>query len=189
MNGTLVLVDANFLIAWLGNKKTLDLKQRAQRFVNRLVAMRSSIVIPAPAIAEYLVQAKVPDLIAINAIIEKPWVIVGAFDYMSAVELHLLDCAARSLGDKRDGVDAPWQKIKVDRQIIAIGRAHQCDLVVSNDHSVMAGATRAGISTCSLEERDSLEMPTERRRPARAPHTGSRGCRSVREPYGSAELT
>lgn len=181
MTSELVLVDANFLIAWLGSNAGDGMRQRAERFVNRLIARHACIVIPAPAMAEYFVQSKISDLVIFNDLIGKPWILIGPFDYMAAIELHLIENAARGNGDKRDGIEAPWQKIKIDRQIVAIGRAHRCDLIVTDDHGVAAASVRAGIPTSSIDDLDTVQMRAAHHRPASAMHAARRGLRSVRE--------
>jgi rRNA-processing protein FCF1 len=162
---TRVLVDANFLILWKGRGAHSDTKARIDHFVDRLDKSRSRLVIPTPAIAEYLVGADLAGVAAMNALHGKSGVVIAAFDYKAAVELSLLDRAAlggatKTGGDKRDGVDAPWQKIKIDRQIVAIARSNGCDLIVSEDQGVRANALRLAITACAIGD---LELPDSAR--------------------------
>jgi hypothetical protein len=55
-------------------------------------------------------------------------------------------------GDKKDGSDEPWQKIKVDRQVVAIGKVHGAMLAVSQDKGVRTAALRSGMQACTIEE-------------------------------------
>jgi hypothetical protein len=60
-------------------------------------------------------------------------------------------------------VSSPWQKIKIDRQIVAIARATGCELIVSEDQGVRANALRLGLASCTI---DALDLPdSARQRP------------------------
>jgi hypothetical protein len=67
-----------------------------------------------------------------------------------------LDRAALGGGDKKDSIDQPWQKIKIDRQIIAIAKANGAKLIISMDTGVQTNAKRVGISTIDIQ---GLELP------------------------------
>ncbi|HEY4093694.1 MAG TPA: type II toxin-antitoxin system VapC family toxin [Luteibacter sp.] len=153
-----VLVDANFLIAWKSPDAPAEARERAEHFIDRLCATQSHLVIPAPAIAEYLVKAELSEVISMDTIRDESWVTVGSFDYEAAIEMHLIDRAALYLGRKKDGIEDPWQRIKLDRQIVAIARTHECDLIVTGDRGVMATAMRVGIPSCSIEDLDSAAI-------------------------------
>lgn len=60
------------------------------------------------------------------------------------------------MGDKKDETRAPWQKIKVDRQIVAIGKSLGAALVISGDGSVRNNALRIGMQGMTIQE---LELP------------------------------
>jgi hypothetical protein len=152
----LILVDANFLIQWAGNGNEATMRARMNRFIQRLGAINGYIVIPTPAIAEYLVRADMEGVALFEELLRLPRTVVGAFDYKAALELRLLDLAERSRGDKKGGVDAPWQRIKVDRQIVAIGRSHRCNLIISSDRGLLANAQRAGILACNVDDLDAV---------------------------------
>ncbi len=57
---------------------------------------------------------------------------------------------------KKDGVQAQWQKIKIDRQIVAIAKSRGAQLIVSSDDGVRSNALRVGIQALTLQE---LELP------------------------------
>ena len=65
------------------------------------------------------------------------------FDHIAAVECALMQVAASATGNKRSPLapDAIWQKVKVDRQIVAIAKARGAR-IISDDkdiHSLGAG--------------------------------------------------
>jgi len=155
-----VLVDANFLIAWQRKGADRETRARIEHLISRLDKAGARLVIPTPAIAEYLVGADLAGVEAINALSGKSTIQIASFDYKAAFDLSLIDRGALGAGDKRDGLDAPWQKIKVDRQIVAIARSNGCELIVSEDRGVYANALRIGIRTCKIED---LELPDSAR--------------------------
>lgn len=165
-----VVVDTNFLIAWKGSVSDANVRAAATRFIARFTSNpRNQLVIPAPVIAEFLVKADINALSTLDALINESWVAVGVFDYNAALELHLIERAASFLGDKKDGIDAPWQKIKFDRQIVAISRSYQCELIVTNDRGVAATALRSGIPVCPMAALDKAEALMRRQHAVREP--------------------
>ena len=109
-----------------------------------------------PAIAEYLVKADQAALKTLYALEKKSYIFAAPFDRKAAIECALLDGAAMGKGDKKDGSSEPWQKIKIDRQIIAIGRAHNVSLIISSDKNLKANADRVAIPCLEI---DDLELP------------------------------
>ena len=79
---------------------------------------------------------------------------MAPFDRMAAFECALIDRAALGAGDKRDGRLDSWQKIKIDRQIVAIGKALGVGLVVAEDAGVRSTALRLGMQARTLDELD-----------------------------------
>ncbi|KJV33297.1 PIN domain-containing protein [Luteibacter yeojuensis] len=157
-----VLLDANFLIDWKDASTDINVRARAQTLIARLIAAGSCVVIPTPALAEFLCRANCEGLASVLALTTDASTMIASFDFKAAFELHLLHRAGAYLGDKKDGVDEPWQKIKFDRQIVAIARANQCDLIVSADRSVKAAALRIGIAAASMEDLHTATFPRRR---------------------------
>jgi hypothetical protein len=52
-------------------------------------------------------------------------------------------------GDKRSGSDAPWQKVKFDRQIIAIARVQAATRLYADDRDLVTFARRLGMDVFS----------------------------------------
>lgn len=180
-----VLIDSNFLIAWKCRSASIGDRERAHRFADRLKAIDSRIIIPTPAIAEYLVKASTTVIADMHALSMDQAVVIGPFDYGAALSLHILDRAARSFGDKKDGIEAPWQKIKTDRQIVAIAHAQRCYLVVTGDQSVMTNALRAGIPCCPIDDLDLRAAPWRRHLSAKESRLAMRPS-SAKEARGAA---
>ncbi|WP_146120321.1 hypothetical protein [Paraburkholderia sp. BL21I4N1] len=151
-----VLVDANFLVMLASDKVSDDDKARIDNFLSNAEKSKARIVIPMPAVAEYLVGADTAAIESFNKLERKTYIFVAPFDRAAAFECALLDRAALGGGNKKDEVVEPWQKIKIDRQIIAIGKAQGVTLVISSDDGVRKNALRVGISATTVSE---LELP------------------------------
>lgn len=149
-----VLVDANFLVCWVSPKTSKDDKARIQYFFENVEKAKAKIIIPMPAVAEYLVGADSAALDTFNKLERRAFVILAAFDRASAFECALMDRAALGSGNKKDGIDEPWQKIKIDRQIVATGKVYGTSLVISGDAGVRQNALRVGMAAKTVQELD-----------------------------------
>lgn len=83
---------------------------------------------------------------------------IATFDTRAAVELAALTREALDAGDKRDGSTAPWQKIKIDRQIIAIARTEGAAKIYSDDDDIQRLGQRSGIEVIGIAQ---LPLPPE----------------------------
>lgn len=151
-----ILVDANFIVAYISSKTAADDRARIDNFIERAEKSKSKIVFPMPAIAEFLVRAELAGIEFLNRLDKKTFLVMADFNRAAAFELSRIDRAALNVGDKKDETDAPWQKIKVDRQIIAIGKSLGATLVISDDSSVRNNALRVGMQGMTIQE---LELP------------------------------
>ena len=75
--------------------------------------------------------------------------LVKPFDEIAAIELAAIEHEARGKGDKRGGSAAPWTKVKFDRQIVAIAKAHGATRFYSDDEDVIKFGTKAGLEVIS----------------------------------------
>ena len=164
-----IVVDANFLVALLNPALDSESRLRINSFVSQIEKQGCSIIIPMPVMAEYLVGADQAALKSMQILERKKFVIMANFDRTSAYECAQLDRSARSGGkDKRDGVEQPWQKIKLDRQVLAVGKAQGATLVISRDAGVQSSAARCGIECLwindlglAAEDQQLALLPTE----------------------------
>lgn len=152
-----IAVDANFLVAHVNPATSTEDRARIDHLFAQVEKFKAKIIIPMPALAEFLVGADLAGVEVLNQLERKTFVIAAPFDRAAAFECSLIDRAA--LGgskDKKDGTDQPWQKIKVDRQVVAIAKAHGAQLIISADDSVRNNALRVGMKAVKVQE---LELP------------------------------
>lgn len=127
-------------------------RERIGALVKKLEKDRTKIIIPTPVVAELLTVSG-PDGIQYFDTIAKSTVFQPAdFDMRAALEVSFMNASALAAGDKKDGIDAPWQKLKVDRQIIAICKVNGVTLLYTDDSNLRTVATRAGLATMGIHE-------------------------------------
>lgn len=150
----LILVDCNFLVAWTNPKTSRDDRARLDHFLETATKSKQKIVIPTPVIAEYLVRADAAGVEWLETLESKAAVEVVPFDRTAAFETAQLDRAALGAGDKKDGSTSPWQKIKIDRQIIGVAKALGCRACITSDDDLSQNARRAGMQVFAIADLD-----------------------------------
>lgn len=148
----IVAVDANFLVLVLAPRRKTDEEHKAWHLLERLEKARGKLFIPMPALAEYLVRAEAASLPLLEHLEKKVFVEPADFDRAAAFECAQMDAAALGRGDKKDGARESWQKVKIDRQIVAIAKARGAGLIVTTDSNVRNNASRIGMSAMSPSE-------------------------------------
>lgn len=131
---------------------TFELVTEARGRIEALVSSLTgadTLIIPTPVLAEVLVQAGdgAPAILEIIGGLGR--VRVRGFDQRAAVETAMMTRDAIKAGDKRAGSQAPWQKVKVDRQIIAIARVNSATHIYSDDEGLLSFARRLDIPVLS----------------------------------------
>jgi hypothetical protein len=136
------------------NKPTTHIAERIQKLLEDLDTAQERIVVPTPALCEFLVLAGADGSIYLGDMHQKRTLLVKPFDEMAAIELASMEIEARRRGGKRKPVrdDVPWQKVKFDRQIVAIAKIHKAHTVYSDDAHVRTIAEDIGIRVVSCWE-------------------------------------
>lgn len=112
------------------------LKERVELLIRVLEKTREKIIIPTPALSEILVLGKdrAADYLAeLNSTYRFE---VAPFDQVAAVEAALFTSGAMTRGSKRGSSKANWEKVKFDRQIVAIAKTRGATAIYSNDEDV-----------------------------------------------------
>lgn len=115
-------------------------------------AAGDTLLVPTPVLAELLVLAgdQGPGLFASLQTLAK--VKLAAFDERAAIEIAMMTREAKAAGDKRSGSEQPWQKVKFDRQIIAIARVHGAARILADDAGLLSFAKLLAMDTLSSWE-------------------------------------
>jgi predicted nucleic acid-binding protein len=132
-------------------------KERMELLVEVLHKTKQTILIPTPVISEVLTVSSAS--LRYIAILQKTAVFrIEPFDTRAAIELAEMNKVFLAAGDKKAGIDAPWQKIKIDRQIISVARVAGAKTLYTNDGSLRATAESVGFKVIGVHE---LPLPVK----------------------------
>ena len=134
--------------------------ERVEYLLEKLSNAQVKILIPAPALSEFLCVAGRSGTELIERLSASSRFKVEPFDTPAAIEAAQAISAALAKGDKRGGrVAATWQKVKFDRQIVAIAKTRGATQIYSDDDDIAAYGSAAGIEVISVAE---LDLPPPR---------------------------
>lgn len=151
-----IAIDATTLSIMLNPKSRLPVELARERiigFIARAEKERRKLIIPTPATAELLTAIGPTSADYIRVINRKAVFEVRPFDDVAAMELAFLNRDRFASLDKKNKLE-PWQKIKVDRQIIAIAKVAGCEQILTEDEGL---ANRARL--CEIEPIKLADLP------------------------------
>jgi len=140
------------------NKILVRARERIEQLIEDLNAANERVVISTPALSEFLVLAENDAQQYLSELNNQPGFYIRPFEQMAAIELAAIELLARGKGGKRlpASNDAPWQKVKFDRQIVAVAKVHNAHTIYSDDKHVRVFAENAGIRVIPCWE---LQLP------------------------------
>lgn len=127
---------------------TQHARERIEHFLSSL-ASTDTLIAPAPVVAEAMVRAGEGGPGLLEQLNSQARVKVRPFGVRAAIETAVMTAAAVSAGDKRSGSSEPWQKVKVDRQVIAIARVERADRIYADDRGLVRFARALGMDAFS----------------------------------------
>ncbi len=152
----MVAIDACIaLIIWFPDvpSEIADAKARVDYLLEDLERRSEKILIPAPALAELLVQAGNAGKEFVNQLSKSSRFQIAPFDTRAAIEVALSIGRARKSGNKRGkGNKENWQKVKFDHQIVAIAKVEGVSVLYSNDPGLKNFATANDLRVVSLAD-------------------------------------
>ena len=119
--------------------------ERIGRLIEDVEKQRGTILIPTPALAEVLVKAGDAGPPFLERLHSSARFKIADFDQRAAVEVAAMTREAIRAGDKSAGVLEPWQKVKYDRQIVAIARLNGAQSIYADDNGVASFAEKVGL--------------------------------------------
>jgi predicted nucleic acid-binding protein len=128
------------------------LEDRIEQLLEDLDNDGERIIIPTPVLAEFLVLAGKDGPKYLDDISARKTFFVRPFDEMAAIELAAQESEARRSGDKRGGSIAPWQKVKIDRQIVVTAKVNGAKRIYADDRDIRILAPKLGIEVISSWE-------------------------------------
>ena len=132
-------------------------RKRADYLLASIQKEKGKIIVPTPAVAEILTiigpeaQAYF-DIVAQNRLFE-----VAAFDSIAAIELALLNRDVFASADRKNNQEA-YQKIKIDRQILAVLKSRGATEIYTDDGGLSNRARMCGITPVGIAD---LPLPPD----------------------------
>ncbi len=111
-------------------------RERVDALIDGLQADGDCILLPAPALGEAVTCVAEHIEQYIDQIEQSSSFKIQPFGKREAIEIAIRTKAAKLAGDKREGVDEPWQKVKYDRQIIASAKTAGASAIYSTDKHI-----------------------------------------------------
>ena len=128
-------------------------KERIDLLLEQLAEQNERIIIPTPVFAEFLVLAGRDGSEYIRRIKENSIFRIEPFDDRSAIKLADIEISARKTGSKRgSAITSEWQKVKFDRQIVAIAKVHGVRRIYSDDPDIANHGKDCDIEVIGLNE-------------------------------------
>jgi predicted nucleic acid-binding protein len=147
----IITIDTNVLAKWFSRKDEDD-AHRLDKLLDDLAKARGKLIIPTPCLAEFLVGVDQTGMDWLAILERRQSIVVGTFDKRAAFECSLIDQAAFASGDKKAGRADSWQKIKIDRQVVAIAKVHNSTGLISQDRDLAKTAMQSGIPCRRIED-------------------------------------
>lgn len=111
-------------------------RERVDSLIDSLERDSEAIVIPTPALAEALTTLAEKAIELTEQLERRTSFRIKPFGKREAIEIAMRTRAAILAGDKREGVTDPWQKVKYDRQIVAIAKTENVSAIYSTDRGI-----------------------------------------------------
>ena len=134
------------------NKPTERAHDRVEELVRSLTEDNEKILIPTPALSEFLVIAGKDGPQYLAELNNSSVFRIVDFDQRAAVEAAAMTAIAIAAGGKRGGSESPWAKIKFDRQIVAIAKVNQADTIYSTDSDIERFGKQANLAVVNVHQ-------------------------------------
>jgi predicted nucleic acid-binding protein len=139
-------------------KPVVRAKDRVELLIADLQKANKKIVIPTPVLSEVLVKTGSSGLQYVKIMQRSEVFDIRSFDQIAAIELAEMTRRAEATGNKREGSVEPYQKIKLDRQIVAICKIAGVQTLYACDRGLRTFAQKAGLKVIGVHE---LPLPPE----------------------------
>jgi len=139
------------------NGKPVDhVSERIAFFVEQHDKLKTRIGLPTPALSEVLVRSGPAAVRIVEKIKELAVFEILPFDELCAIELAIMTRNAIDAGDKKSGSTEIWNKVKFDRQILAIARVRQATALYTDDAGLRKLASALELNVFGISD---LELP------------------------------
>jgi hypothetical protein len=149
------------LIDFSTGKAIRSARERIDGLIQKVERDKDYVVVPTPALSEALVVVapsvqKYLDILHSQACFK----IVG-FGERAAVEVALRAKTGLSTHDKKEAVKSAWNKVKYDRQIVAIAKCENVTAIYSADKDIHSHARLWGMAVFNVCD---LQVPPQQQK-------------------------
>lgn len=148
----MIVFDANVLISLCTGDENDEMVERITGVIQDAVAAKTIIGVPAPAWAEFLCGTGIATSGVIDVLKKRSAIRILPFDEVAATELAAIDSATRAKGGKKGASKSQWQKVKIDRQILAIAKVVKATAIYTEDTGLIAEAQRLNVVAVKTSE-------------------------------------
>jgi predicted nucleic acid-binding protein len=156
----MVVFDASFLLLLIqpnakppndpATKKPVEnCQSRIEYLISELNSQRTPVVVPAPALSEFLVRAGRAATSYLQQLQNAKAIKIEPFGERAAIECALLVEASKR---KKRKAGETWAKVKFDRQILAIAKVVDASTIYTTDISLAKLTKLNGITPCNVYE-------------------------------------
>lgn len=125
-------------------------KERVDYLIETLEKQKTKIIVPTPVLSEILVHSDKAGPSYLSTLTSKSAFRIVPFNIKAAIEVAAMTKSALTGGDKKNGGEGTWAKIKYDRQIVAIARVAGATTIYSDDENIDKFAKKFGINVVGL---------------------------------------
>jgi len=129
-------------------------KERVEHLLATLQKAGERIVIPTPALSEFLVHAGAAGPRYLDTIQRSARFKISPYGVRAAVEVAAAIASAIKKGNKRGASKDTWAKVNFDRQIAAIAKVDGCHTIYSDDPGLKTFAETLGLKVQMLADLD-----------------------------------
>jgi len=148
-----VVFDASYLVPLLDARvKGVSDNPRVNHLFATPEKAKAKIIVPTPALSEVLIGAGDAAPAYLDILNRSSRFKIVPFGERAAVEAADAHRRAIDAGDKREGLDSTWAKVKYDRQIMAIAKVENADCIYSNDDDLVRLGQKDGIHVVTLAQ-------------------------------------
>lgn len=155
----MILFDASVLVELFNDKIKGDRRVRLDHLILTTTKQRTKVLIPTPALAEFLAKADKARDAYYQKLIASGCFRIAPFGSRAAMECALMIDAAKTGGDKRNEAKT-WAKAKFDWQIAAIAKTEGATAIYSEDGDLARIAAKLNLKSVKI---DDLPIPDSAR--------------------------
>lgn len=133
-------------------------KDRVLHLLEKLQSTKERIVVPTPALTEFLVHAETAAPHYLDELQRSSRFRIASYGIRAAVEVAAEIEAAVTKKDKRDGTRDTWAKVNFDRQIAGICKVEDCHTIYTDDAGVKKFSEKLGLKVIGLND---LDLPSK----------------------------